>query len=85
MGLKPEALIMLRLSAAVALLLCCGAAIDAVSASSPLFTNFATLDCAGGLHVGVGTPAEVNVNLQAVVTLLNTAAEGIISRAKCAW
>ena len=57
----------------------------AVTYAAPLFQTLAPLDCNGGLHVGVGTPAEVNVNLATAKLALNKAAEGIISRAQCAW
>jgi hypothetical protein len=55
---------------------CSGAA-----ASRHLFST----DCNGGVHFLEGSPAELNVNARTIMYMLDKAAEGVRSRAACAW
>ena len=73
---------LLRVVGVTVALLC---AVGTTSAANPALSNLLTLDCSGGLHLLVDTPLETNINLSALKTVWDTAADGIVARAQAAW
>ncbi len=75
---------MTKLLVTVALLMAAGC-LSVHALPEPSLSHLFTLDCKGGMHLGVGSVLETNINVTPLMIAWEVLAKEIRSRARCAW